>query len=96
MRRPGEEDETIWEEHSEFHKDLKLSFTVSELDCEPKAEVFCKEQNIVNKVRGSNSSATHFLSQYHINTHQGNQKTIFTKKKKTDKITEKSTIKKSL
>lgn len=74
MRRPGEpEEETTWEEFSEFHKDLKLSFTVSEFDSEPRVEVFCKEQNITNKVHGSDLSTTNFLSQYHIQTHQGNQ-----------------------
>lgn len=72
MRRPGEEDETTWEEYSEFHKDLNLSFTVSEFDCEPKVEVYCKEQ-IADKVHGSVSSATNFLSQYQILTHQGNR-----------------------
>lgn len=72
MRRPGEQDETTWEEYSEFHKDLKLNFTVSEFDSEPKVEVFCKEQNIQNKVHGSGLSATNFISQYHIQTHQGN------------------------
>lgn len=72
MRRPGEEDDTTWEEYSEFHKDLKLNFTVSEIDSEPKVEVFCKEQ----KVHGSDGSATNFLSQYHIQTHQGNLKIL--------------------
>lgn len=72
MRRPGEEEvETTWEEHSEFQKDLKLNFTVSEFDCEPKVEVYCQEQDIVNKVHGSDVSVTNFLSQYHIQTHQG-------------------------
>lgn len=73
MRRPGEQDETTWEEYSEFHKDLKLNFTVSEFDCEPKVEVFCKEQDIRNKVHGSDCSTTNFISQYYIQTHQGNQ-----------------------
>lgn len=72
MRRPGEQDDTTWEEFSEFHKDLKLNFTVSEIDSEPKVEVFCKEQ----KVHGSDGSATNFLSQYHIQTHQGNLKIL--------------------
>ncbi|XP_031619594.1 filamin-A isoform X3 [Contarinia nasturtii] len=70
----SEEDETTWEEYSEFHKDLKLSFTVSEFDFEPKVEVFCKEQNIADKVHGSVSSATNFLSQYQILTHQAQVK----------------------
>lgn len=73
MRRPDEQDETTWEEYSEFHKDLNLSFTVSEIDCEPKVEVFYKEQNTENKVDGSGHSVTNFLSQYHIQSHQGNQ-----------------------
>lgn len=71
MRRPGEEDNTIWEECSDFHKDLSYNFTVSEVDSEPKVAVFCNEQNIVNKVHGSDVSATNFISQYHINSHQG-------------------------
>lgn len=71
LRRAGEEDETTWEEHSEFQKDLKLNITVSEFDCEPKVVVFCNEQNIVNKLHGSDFSAINFLSQYHIQSHQG-------------------------
>lgn len=77
MRKAGEEVETTWEEHSEFQKDLKLNITVSEFDCEPKVAVFQYEQNIVNKVHGSDCSATNFLSQFHINTHQGNNTQCF-------------------
>lgn len=73
MRRTGEEDETTWEEHSEFQKDLKLNITVSEFDIEPKVVVYCNEQK--NKLHGSDFSAINFLSQYHIHTHQGNRNT---------------------
>lgn len=73
MRRAAEEDETTWEEHSLFQKDLKLNITVSEFDIEPKVVVFCNEQKIENKVHGSDFSATNFLSQYQIHTHQGNE-----------------------
>lgn len=86
LQRPGEKKEVTWEEFSEFHKDLNFNFTVSEFDCENRVEVFCKEQKIVNKVPGSDFNATHFLSQYHIQTHQG----IINLKKKqqqTNKIT---------
>lgn len=72
MQRPGEKKkEVTWEEFSEFHKDLNYNLTVSEYDCENRVEVFCKEQNISNKVHGSEFNATNFLSQYHIQTHQG-------------------------
>lgn len=71
LRRAGEEDETTWEEHSDFQKDLKLNITVSEFDIEPKVVVYCNDQKIGNKLHGSDSSATNFLSQYHIHTHQG-------------------------
>lgn len=71
MRGAGEEEETTWEEFSEFQKDLKLNITVSEFDIEPKVVVFCNEQNRANKLHGSDLSATNFLSQYHIHTHQG-------------------------
>lgn len=71
MHRPGEEQKVSWEQFSEFHKNLKLNFTVSEYDSEQKVEVFCKEQNPVNKVNGSELNATNFLSQYQIQTHQG-------------------------
>lgn len=75
MRKAGEEDETTWEEHSEFQKDLKLNITVSEFDIEPKVVVYCNGQNNPNQLHGSDSSATNFLSQYHIHTHQGNRNT---------------------
>lgn len=58
-----------WEDCSEFYKDLNLKLTVSEFDREHKVEVVCKEQNIPNKVNGS--EATQFISQYYIQTHQG-------------------------
>lgn len=71
MHRPGEEKEITWEKTSEFHKDYKLNFTVSEVDCEKKVEVFCQEQNPVNTVDGSEPNITNFLSQYQIQSHQG-------------------------
>lgn len=74
MRRPGEPEQDTWEEYSKFHKDFKYNITVSEFDSEPKVEVFCKEQNL--KVHGSDHSATNFLSQYHIETHQGNDNSM--------------------
>lgn len=91
MRRPGEQDETTWEEYSEFHKDLKLNFTVSEIDCEPKVEVFCKQQ----KVHGSGGSATSFLSQYHIQTHQGNLE-LLTRKSNSRKTKKKNRAENSI
>lgn len=72
MHRPGEQPkEVTWEQYSEFYKDLNLTFTVSEFDCEPKVQVFCKEQDLKNKVHGSDFNATNFLSQYQIQTRQG-------------------------
>lgn len=72
MHRPGEEKKDVtWEQLSEFYKDLTLNFTVSEFDSEQKVQVFCKEQDLTNKVPGSDFNATNFLSQYQIQTHQG-------------------------
>jgi len=71
MHRPGEEKPAAtWEEYSEFYKDFKLNFSVSEFDREHRLEVFCQEQEISNKVNGSDFQPTNFLSQYHIQTHQ--------------------------
>lgn len=69
LQRPDAPKDATWEDYSEFYKDLHLNFTVSEFDREHKVEVVCKEQNIPNKVNGS--EATQFLSQFYIQTHQG-------------------------
>lgn len=63
--------EATWEETSEFYKDLNKNFTVSEFDREHRVEVYCKEQNCSNQVKGGDFQATNFLSQYFIQTHQG-------------------------
>lgn len=77
MHRPGEEKEVTWEQTSEFHKDLNLNFTVSEIDSEKKVEVFYNEQNPVNSVDDSEHNATNFLTQYQIYSHQGIENSLF-------------------
>lgn len=75
---PEEVKEATWEQNSDFYKDLKLNFTVSEFDCEQKAEVYCKEANC--NVNNSDKKTSNFLSQYFIQTHQGiNFKLLFHK-----------------
>lgn len=87
MHRPGEpEQEDKWDQFSEFYKDLRFNFTVSEFDCEKKVQVFCKEQDLTNKVHGSEFNATNFLSQYQIQTHQGTNTQNFQKQTKKIKL----------